>query len=268
MVTPREVITEGTMKKIVKNKKRENSVEPKTLSKKISEKLIRKIIDGEYPAGSKLPTEREMAESLGVARHVLREALKRVETMRLISIRQGSGAVIQDYKATGGIELVDTLLLKKDGSIDKDFLQNIMEFHHFASVFTVKLTAQRITDEEIYQLRRLLQERSKHSEDLEERSALSMQISELFVKASRNMYIQLIFNSLIRANVSFEQIFGMPLSDSDNVQIYMERILDAVERRDHELASLIADRAFKDNHDYMMNTMEKFLLKGIDRPNC
>jgi len=117
------------MKTTPNKKVQENSDSLKTLSKDVSEKLIKQIINGVYPAGSKLPTEREMAKKFQVTRSIVREALKRVETLRLINIRQGSGAEVQDFTATGGLELVDLFLTKDDGSVDKAFLKDVFEFH-------------------------------------------------------------------------------------------------------------------------------------------
>jgi GntR family transcriptional regulator, transcriptional repressor for pyruvate dehydrogenase complex len=252
------------MKKLSIRKKLGESGNLKTLSKEVSEKLIKQILNGTYPAGSKLPTEREMAEQFHVARHIVREALKRVETLRLVRIRQGSGAVVQDFSATGGIELVDLLIVKADGGIDINFLKNILEFHTFTCIHTIKLATQRITKKELQELKRLVKDRADNLHNFEKRYELTMQISDLIVKASRNMYIQLLFNSLIRSTVTFEQIFGIPLPDNTNVQIYFERVVEAIESKDQELAGLIAARGFADNHDYIIKTMEETLLERTD----
>ena len=83
-------------------------------SEAISDELIKRIINGSYPIGSKLPTERDMSKAFGATRHVVREALKRLEALGLVMIRQGSGAHVQNYHLTGGLELIDMLLLKND----------------------------------------------------------------------------------------------------------------------------------------------------------
>ena len=52
------------------------------------------IRSGEFQVGSKLPTEREMAETLGMSRPSIREALKSMENIGLIESQQGSGNYI------------------------------------------------------------------------------------------------------------------------------------------------------------------------------
>jgi len=57
--------------------------------------LIREIAAGRYPDGSRLPTERKMAESLGVAVGTLRRALAILEEQGLLKRVQGSGNYVQ-----------------------------------------------------------------------------------------------------------------------------------------------------------------------------
>ncbi len=52
-------------------------------------RLLNAILDGNYPFGSFLPPERELAERLGVTRPTLREALQRLESDGWIEIHQG-----------------------------------------------------------------------------------------------------------------------------------------------------------------------------------
>lgn len=61
---------------------------------------------------------------------------------------------------------------------------------------------------------------------------------------------------------TFEQIFGIQLPDNANVQRYFEQILDAMERKDSELAGLLMSQAYEDNDAYMMQTMKKAAWKG------
>jgi GntR family transcriptional regulator, transcriptional repressor for pyruvate dehydrogenase complex len=245
------------MNKLTKAKPKPNKDSLMTLSKEVSEKLIKQILNGTYPAGSKLPTEREMAEQFHVARHIVREALKRVETLRLIKIRQGSGALVQDFTATGGLELVDLFLVKDDGRVDKAFLKDVFEFHEFTTIHTVKLAAQRRTSKEVQELKSLVEEHAKYVNDIQKRAPITLQISEMVVKASRNTYVRLLFNSLNRTTGAFAQIFEIPLPKDINLQPYLAGIVDAIEHRDPEMAALITQRGFAENKDVMMKILEK-----------
>ena len=75
-----------------------------------AEQLRSLILHGQYPPGSKLPPERELSKRLRVNRASLREALKKLEHLGLVRIRQGDGTRVQNFMETGGIELVQHLL--------------------------------------------------------------------------------------------------------------------------------------------------------------
>jgi GntR family transcriptional regulator, transcriptional repressor for pyruvate dehydrogenase complex len=229
----------------------------KTLSKEVSEKLVKQILNGSYPAGTKLPTEREMAGQFHVARHIVREALKRVETLRLVKIRQGSGAVVQDFTTTGGLELVDLFLVKDNGKVDKGFLKDVIEFHIFTTIQAVKLAAQRMSGKEAQELKALVKEHAKYAHDISKRAPITLEISQLVVKATRNTYIRLLFNTLNRTTSAFAQIFEIPVPGEINLQSYLERVAEALEKRDHEMAALIVQRGFAENKDILMTMLEK-----------
>jgi GntR family transcriptional repressor for pyruvate dehydrogenase complex len=74
-----------------------------------ADQLRRSIIVGEYPADSLLPPERTLAEELGVNRLTLRAALARLEGEGLVVPRQGQGIRVQDWRRTGGLELLAEL---------------------------------------------------------------------------------------------------------------------------------------------------------------
>ena len=62
----------------------------------VAEALAARMAQGDYPPGSRLPAERQLAESLKVARNTLREALDILETRGLILRRAGAGSFVTE----------------------------------------------------------------------------------------------------------------------------------------------------------------------------
>jgi GntR family transcriptional regulator, transcriptional repressor for pyruvate dehydrogenase complex len=57
---------------------------------------LRELVDsGRYPPGSKLPSERELRDELGVGRSTVREGLRALEAVGLIELQQGRGAFVR-----------------------------------------------------------------------------------------------------------------------------------------------------------------------------
>lgn len=70
------------------------AIEPRRLYRQIADQLRQLIDCGEYPVGSRLPAERELADKLGVSRPTVREALIALEVEGRLRIRVGSGIFV------------------------------------------------------------------------------------------------------------------------------------------------------------------------------
>lgn len=69
------------------------------LAERLAAEVRQEIADGTFRAGDRLPTEREMSESYGVSRAIVREALGRLKHDGLVVSRQGSGAYVMQGAA-------------------------------------------------------------------------------------------------------------------------------------------------------------------------
>src|SRR5262247_902747 len=65
------------------------------LHEDVAEQLRDAIFDGRFAPGGKLPPERELAEEFRVNRTSIREAIKVLEGLGLVTVRQGDGATVQ-----------------------------------------------------------------------------------------------------------------------------------------------------------------------------
>ena len=70
------------------------AVEPKRLYRQIADQIANLIAAGEFPPGSRLPAERELAASLGVSRASVREAIISLEIGGLVEVRVGTGIFV------------------------------------------------------------------------------------------------------------------------------------------------------------------------------
>ncbi len=63
----------------------------------IVDDILAKIVNRVYAAGDRLPPESELCEAYGVSRVTVRESLKKLEMMDVISIEQGRGTFVKKY---------------------------------------------------------------------------------------------------------------------------------------------------------------------------
>ncbi len=73
------------------------------LSEQVITELRNQISSGEWPVGSRIPTEPELVEQLGVARNTVREAVRALAHNGLLDIRQGSGTFVIATSELAGV---------------------------------------------------------------------------------------------------------------------------------------------------------------------
>src|SRR5688572_29676782 len=78
--------------------------EPRRLYERISQKLAKAIADSKYEVGQRLPSERELAQTFGVSRPTVREAIIALELDGLVEVRLGSGVYVTNRLPPTGKE--------------------------------------------------------------------------------------------------------------------------------------------------------------------
>jgi GntR family transcriptional repressor for pyruvate dehydrogenase complex len=83
---------------------------------KVYEEVARRLeelIAERMKPGDMLPPERELAESFGVSRSSIRDAIRRLELVGMVEPRQGSGTVVREVSADAVISPLTTVLVQK-----------------------------------------------------------------------------------------------------------------------------------------------------------
>lgn len=74
-----------------------------SLFDQVTAQLREQITSGRWPVGTRIPTEPELVEQLGVARNTLREAVRALAHNGLLDIRQGSGTYVVATSELAGV---------------------------------------------------------------------------------------------------------------------------------------------------------------------
>ncbi|AWL12903.1 Transcriptional regulator NanR [Saliniradius amylolyticus] len=100
-------------------------VKAKKISEVILEQLESMILNGDFVAGQKLPSERELAERFDVSRPSLREAIQKLDAKGLVDRRQGGGTYVKDKLAImENAPLLDLITAHPESQFD------LLEFRH------------------------------------------------------------------------------------------------------------------------------------------
>ncbi|HEX6836835.1 MAG TPA: GntR family transcriptional regulator [Polyangia bacterium] len=171
----------------------------KLFASEVFEQLKQRIVDGEALPGSTLPAERTLATMLNVNRNAVREGLKRLEQAGLVSIRQGGFTQVLDYRRSAGLALLPSLLVRRDGTLDTAVIRSIVELRSDLSPVVARLAAERRSDTEQLVLDRTvgaMRAAKERGDDLSVLARLALEFWSAMVGATKNIALELAFNSL------------------------------------------------------------------------
>lgn len=107
------------------------------------------IVNRELKPGSRIPTEMELSEKLGVSRNTVREAIKILIFMGVLEIRRPEGTFVRSGFTESLIDpMVYGIILNQDDSYD-----SLMELREMTEVGMMRLVMRKASDEEIETLR-------------------------------------------------------------------------------------------------------------------
>ena len=101
-------------------------VNRRSVPEDVFEQILAEVLSGEMQPGESLPSERRLAEVLGVSRPAVREALKRVAAAGLVEVRQGDATTVRDFRRHAGLDLLPRLLLRGE-HVDVSVVRSILE---------------------------------------------------------------------------------------------------------------------------------------------
>ncbi len=117
-----------------------------SLADVLTQKLSDEIASGQFKPGEKLPTEQQIAETYGVSRPIVREAIGRLKHDGVVVSRQGAGAFV----AESGSPAV--FRLQVSDFTDRDEIRGIVELLMAVESSATELAALRRTDEDLASL--------------------------------------------------------------------------------------------------------------------
>lgn len=123
------------------------------LSAEMARKLLDYLLSGVLVPGDRLPSERELSRTFGVGRSAVRDALKPLSLLGIIDVRQGDGTYLRATESELLPKAVEWgLLLGEQSAVD------LVEARRHIEVALATLAAQRRSEEDLSELRRLLRE--------------------------------------------------------------------------------------------------------------
>ncbi|MGS0893516.1 FadR/GntR family transcriptional regulator [Burkholderia stagnalis] len=195
----------------------------------VMRKIETALLDGSWPAGTRLPAERVLARQYGVARNTVREATQRLVARGLLQSRRGAGVYATDQLRAGiaspwGQLVADHPALRDD----------ILEFRRVLEGATAYFAALRADAHDRRRIRALLRElEAAHAnDDRAVEAATDAKLHEAIARASRNTMFLHLHTSVIgmlREHISIN-VADMSEQDGQAAQLLLQHraVCDAI----------------------------------------
>lgn len=201
------------------------------LSTLVASSISREIAQGRLKPGDQLPTEQQLAQTFGVSRNVVREAIARLRSEGRIWSQQGRGAFVADQPNTT-VLTIDYEALQQAAAF-----RSLFELRGILEVQAAALAAQRRTDDDVAAMRNALETMSNAPYGSVMWLQTDLEFHKTVAAATGNAYMVqfLVFVSeRVRDSIlasgnqqKSEELASVTLGEH-------QRILDAIEARDAE----------------------------------
>lgn len=205
----------------------------------VFDQLLSEVVEGGLAPGDALPSERRLAEVLGVSRPAVREALSRLAQSGLVEVRHGGATRVREFRRAAGLDLLPRLLVR-DGQLDVSVARSILEARSAIAPEVAALAAQRggeslpgRLDEQIAALE------AAEAGVARQRTALAYW--DLVVDAADSVVFRLMFNSLRAAyEPALEALSVLMEAEVSRGEAYRS-VRDGIARRDPAAARAAAE---------------------------
>lgn len=211
-----------------------------TLVEQVVEQIQAFVLHQQLQPGDALPSELRLAETLGVSRPVIREALRTLAGRGFLTIANGRNAVVSPVSASALVHFFE-----RATQLNAVTILEVLEVRRGIEKQSVELAAQRRTHEDINKLQQTLTELRHHRHDLALYSQLDAQLHLQIAIASQNSLLRYFVESFGGAfrHVSLAGLQNRRTqSELDLVHVDHEEIVEAVILQQHKQAALLMDR--------------------------
>jgi len=228
---------------VMKNRKR--SLRPRlssgdTVTQSLIQRFQEMIRDGVLTQGSRLPSERDLATHFGVARSSLRQALKVLEIMGILTQRVGDGTYLaKDSSAVLAVPM-EFLFLLDDTSV-----QELTELRLLMEPGLARLAAERATAEDITLLRRSVHDLEVSRGDPAKLVAADLLFHRAIFTASKNRAASSVYQTIHRAMAKMILVTSQ-MVELEHTLSFHKPIMLAIEKRDGERAAKLMAEHLQD----------------------
>lgn len=202
------------------------------------------ILSGKMAVGEKLPSEREIAKSMQVSRGVVNSGILELSRRGFLLIKPRIGTFVADYRRTGTMETLISILNYNGGVLRSSEIRSILEIRLALSTLAFKLAIPQLKQKDMDSLRSYVDGIAKSSTN-KEASEKAFDFHHELAVLSGNMLMPLVYYSFKEAVIILWERFCV-LHGKEKLYANTDMLCQFIERRDIEGAVRWSERTLND----------------------
>ncbi len=217
-------------------------------SKTVDDFILTKIQDGVWIPGSKIYTEEQICDELGVSRIAVRQALGRLSALSVLTKQQGSGTYVNKFEDASLAGMV-----YYPATVER-FL-TVLEFRKQFDAYNAELYAKNASDEEIKKLEENYVEMVDSVSDSIKFQRLENDFHQMIADGTHNAIVHQISVTMTELLIRYQMLQYDNIGPDNSIK-WHERILEALKLRDAEMAKLCVKIHLENSIQYLKNKPE------------
>lgn len=239
----------------------------KKIGEEIFEKMKQMIVSGQWRAGDRLPTERELMDMFSASRISVREPLKQLVSLGMVETRQGSGTFVRSFNETSFVAPMKAAYSKMLTKQDVLYILDVRKIE----IMICSLAAEYSSEEDVETLRQIQHRLESGMFDPVIHQKTDLEFHLQICKMTRNPYLlqvcQLMFDALDQALTAIVPIMG-----PEKAIYYHKKLIDTIANHyvheaertmeEHLTTTIEAVRAMEEDSPVFAPSIKKSNLVG------
>jgi len=223
-------------------------------------KVLRLIHEGGFKPGDRLPSERELSSRFGMSRNALREALIRLDTLRIIGSRPKSGIYLRQVTAERSIEAM-VLFAETDTPLNAEEVAQSVELRRIMELEAMRLACERRTQSDLDRLEEILERSERAIRKGQSLAKIDPEFHKAIVAATQNDVFLRVINVFYLMSRRRRQIYFSQPQQSERSHAQHRQLYGAIRDRDVERGGKILRQHLRGVDAYF-----KLFFSEEDRP--
>src|SRR5712692_9676826 len=217
------------------NRRASRLIEPikKTrIPEEIADRIRLLILDGTFPPGRPLPSERILARRFGVSRGSIRDGLRMLEVIGLLETRHGQGTFPRELTVDRLVAPLASVLTYR-----RDLQDELLDVRRMFEPAVARVAATRVTDEDLADLQRVLETQRRKLKTGQSAIVEDTAFHEVLARATGNRVVVSLMATLNDLLVESRKLTLKQTGRPGRSILAHEAVVAALRRRDPDAAA-------------------------------